>query len=105
MKSTNTVGKTPAYQFKTAESFLKTVAAKKDVDVDLSKYKIGQTVSHKKFGEGIINDIEQEENDLKLDIIFEKAGHKRLMDKYANLEKKEKCGKKSPWTKSTKKCM
>ncbi len=86
MKSTNTVGKTPAYQFKTAESFLKTVAAKKDVDVDLSKYKIGQTVSHKKFGEGIINDIEQEENDLKLDIIFEKAGHKRLMAKYANLE-------------------
>ena len=80
--------KTPAYQFKTAESFLKTVAAKQvgNVDVDLSKYKIGQTVSHKKFGEGIINDIEPEENDLKLDIIFEKVGHKRLMAKYANLE-------------------
>ena len=56
------------------------------MDVDLSKYKIGQTVYHKKFGEGIINDIEQEENDLKLDIIFEKVGHKRLMAKYANLE-------------------
>ena len=78
---------TPAYGgFRTAESFLKTVAAKQEVDVDLSKYKIGQTVYHKKFGEGIINDIEQEENDLKLDIIFEKVGHKRLMAKYANLE-------------------
>ena len=77
---------TPAYQFKTAESFLKTVAAKQDVDMDLSKYKMGQTVFHKKFGEGIINDIEQEENDLKLDIVFEKVGHKRLMAKYANLE-------------------
>ena len=74
------------YQFRTAESFLKTVAAKQDMDADLSKYKMGQTVFHKKFGEGIINDIEQEENDLKLDIIFEKVGHKRLMAKYANLE-------------------
>ena len=55
-------------------------------DVDLAKFKIGQTVYHKKFGEGIINDIEQEENDLKLDINFEKAGHKRLMAKYAGLE-------------------
>lgn len=84
----NITYKAPAYQFKTAESFLKTVAAKQvsNIDVDLSKYKIGQTVSHKKFGEGIINDIEPEENDLKLDIIFEKVGHKRLMAKYANLE-------------------
>jgi len=78
--------KQTSYQFKTAESFLKTVAAKQNVDMDLSKYKMGQTVYHKKFGEGVINDIEQEENDLKLDIIFEKVGHKRLMAKYANLE-------------------
>lgn len=84
----NVIRKEPAYQYKTAESFLKTVAAKQapNMDVDLSKYKIGQTVSHKKFGEGIINDIEPEDNDLKLDIIFEKVGHKRLMAKYANLE-------------------
>ena len=77
---------TPAYQFKTADSFLKIVAAKQDIDVDLSKYKMGQTVFHKKFGEGVINEIEQEENDLKLDIIFKKVGHKRLMAKFANLE-------------------
>ena len=76
----------PKYQFRTADSFLKTVAAKQSIDVDLSRYKMGQTVFHKKFGEGIINEIEQEENDLKLDIIFKKVGHKRLMAKYANLE-------------------
>ena len=81
--------KEPAYQFKTAESFLKSIEQNNitnKTDIDLTKFKIGQTVSHKKFGEGIINDIEPEENDLKLDIIFEKVGHKRLMAKYANLE-------------------
>ena len=74
------------HQFKTAESFLNSLNTQNANAVDLSIFKIGQTVYHKKFGEGIINDIEQEENDLKLDINFEKAGHKRLMAKYANLE-------------------
>lgn len=78
--------KKPTYQFRTAESFLKTVAMPQEAFVDLNKFKIGQTVYHKKFGEGIISDIEPEENDLKLDINFEKVGHKRLMAKYANLE-------------------
>ena len=41
---------------------------------------------HKKFGEGTINYVEQEGNDLKVDITFEKSGHKRLMAKYAGLE-------------------
>ena len=35
---------------------------------------------------GVINSVEQEGEDLKLDINFEKAGHKRLMAKFANLE-------------------
>ena len=43
-------------------------------------------VFHKKFGEGIINLIEPEGEDLKVDINFDKAGHKRLMAKFANLE-------------------
>ena len=54
--------------------------------VDLSKFRAGVTVFHKKFGEGVINSVEQEGEDLKLDINFEKFGHKRLMAKYANLE-------------------
>ena len=43
-------------------------------------------VYHKKFGEGTINSIEQEGEDAKVDINFDKAGHKRLMAKYAGLE-------------------
>ena len=55
-------------------------------NIDLSMYRAGITVQHKKFGEGVINSVEQEGDDLKLDINFEKVGHKRLMAKYANLE-------------------
>ena len=54
--------------------------------VDLSKYKSGVKVFHKKFGEGIINQVEPEGEDLKVDIDFNKVGHKRLMAKFANLE-------------------
>ena len=54
--------------------------------MDLSQYKTGQTIYHKKFGEGIITEIATEGDDLKLDISFEKVGHKRLMAKYAGLE-------------------
>lgn len=56
------------------------------LDVDLSKYKSGVKVYHKKFGEGIINSVETEGEDLKVDISFQKAGHKRLMAKFAGLE-------------------
>ena len=53
---------------------------------DLSQYKAGVRVFHKKFGEGTINLVEPEGEDLKVDINFDKAGHKRLMAKFANLE-------------------
>ena len=35
---------------------------------------------------GTINFLEEEGNDLKVDINFDKVGHKRLMAKYAGLE-------------------
>ena len=75
------------FQFKSAESFLNSLNAKKEnTEFDISKYKEGQRIYHKKFGEGIINKIEEEGEDHKLDISFDKAGHKRLMAKFANLE-------------------
>ena len=74
----------PQYAFRTAESFLGNL--NKSQDIDLSNYKSGQKVYHKKFGEGIINYVEEEGNDLKVDINFDKAGHKRLMAKFAGLE-------------------
>ena len=75
------------FQFKTAESFLSSLNFKKTSDTfDISKYKEGQRIYHKKFGEGTINKIEEEGEDYKIDISFDKAGHKRLMAKFANLE-------------------
>ena len=75
------------FQFKSAESFLNSLNAKKEnTEFDISKYKEGQRIYHKKFGEGTINKIEEEGEDYKLDISFDKAGHKRLMAKFANLE-------------------
>ena len=81
----NNVDNTSGFAFRTAESFLNSLNNKKD-QVDISIYKAGQRVYHKKFGEGTINHIEQEGEDAKVDINFDKAGHKRLMAKYAGLE-------------------
>ena len=54
--------------------------------MDITKYKEGQRVYHKKFGEGTIQKIEPEGDDYKVDIEFDKSGHKRLMAKFAGLE-------------------
>ena len=75
------------YQFRTAESFLNSIKQNNQTnDVDLSKYQVGQRVYHKKFGEGTITKLEQEGNDIKVDLEFDKVGHKRLMAKFAGLE-------------------
>ena len=73
---------------RTAESFLNSLTANKGVrnKIDLSQYGEGVKVYHKKFGEGVITNTEPEGDDLKVDITFDKVGHKRLMAKFANLE-------------------
>ena len=77
----------PSFAFKSAESFLAKLNSKSQGNTtDLSKYKEGQRIYHKRFGEGNISKIEPEGDDLKLDIQFDKVGHKRLMAKFANLE-------------------
>ncbi len=84
-KSNNSNG----FMFRTAESFLNNlnnIGKKSAQQVDLSKYEAGIRVYHKKFGEGTINSVEPEGEDLKVDINFDKVGHKRLMAKFANLE-------------------
>lgn len=73
------------YKFKSAETFLNSLKQNK-TSVDLSKYKTGQSVYHKKFGEGIITKLEPEGDDIKVEINFAKVGTKRLMAKYAGLE-------------------
>jgi len=76
----------PAFAFRSADSFLSGLNKPAATEVDFSQYESGKRVYHKKFGEGTINYVEQEGNDLKVDINFEKAGHKRLMAKFAGLE-------------------
>lgn len=89
LQKSNTSGGT-GYAFKkTAESFLSSlnkVGSGANKNVDLSQYKEGTRVYHKKFGEGIINCVEAEGDDLKVDISFDKFGSKRLMAKFAGLE-------------------
>ncbi len=76
----------PASFGRTAESFLASLQAKKTNSTDINKYEVGQKVYHKKFGEGVISKLEKEDDDIKVDIDFEKVGHKRLMAKFAGLE-------------------
>ena len=71
---------------RSAESFLASIQSRKNSNIDLTKYKVGQKIYHKKFGQGIIQKLEAEDDDIKVDIEFEKVGHKRLMAKYAGLE-------------------
>ena len=72
---------------RSAESFLNGITkSSESTNIDLSKYVSGVRVFHKKFGEGTITKTEPEGEDLKVDISFDKVGHKRLMAKFAKLE-------------------
>ena len=80
-------GEVTGFAFRTAENFLNNLNKKaQPQNIDFSAYQSGTRVYHKKFGEGTINYVEPEGEDLKVDINFDKVGHKRLMAKFANLE-------------------
>lgn len=67
-------------------SFMKKEGEKKTVQIakDITKFKVGQKVSHPKFGEGQIVDISSD--GLVGDIIFDDVGKKSLMLELAPLE-------------------
>ncbi len=77
---------------KSVDSFLKNMnigsmsSSTASSGADLTKYKVGQAVFHKKFGEGVITGLDPEGDDYKVDIEFKNFGHKRLMLKFARLE-------------------
>jgi DNA helicase-2/ATP-dependent DNA helicase PcrA len=75
----------PVQNFRTPNSFMTQTAAAREA-VDLSEFKRGAQVEHKKFGFGIITNVEEEGSDLKLDIAFKEAGMKRLMAQFAGLK-------------------
>ena len=69
------------------DSFLKNLAGNNQVKSNNTlKYKVGMEVKHKKFGVGIIENIEPEGDDFKLEIMFDGSGFKRLMANYTPLE-------------------
>ena len=79
-------GKTTSFG-RSAEKFLNNLGkSSSSVQLDLTKFEEGVRVFHKKFGEGTITKTEPEGEDLKVDISFDKVGHKRLMARFANLE-------------------
>ncbi len=49
--------------------------------------KKGQRVRHSKYGEGTILMREGEGEDAKLTVLFSRHGMKKLMEKFANLQK------------------
>lgn len=53
------------------------------------QFTVGDKVTHKKFGDGIISNIKGDGDSKELDIIFTKEGPKRLLANFAPIEKKE----------------
>ena len=71
------------------DNFLKNITGNTNRVVTEKKnvnYTVGMKIKHKKFGEGIIQNIEAEGDDFKLEIMFDKYGFKRLMANYTPLE-------------------
>jgi len=58
------------FNFKTPEAFLNNIQSKRNSNIDVNKYKVGQIIFHKKFGEGVIVALEPENDDIKVDIDF-----------------------------------
>ena len=54
---------------------------------DAPDIKVGDSVRHKAFGEGVVRSAKKIGGDLLLEIAFEKAGTKKIMAKFAKLEK------------------
>ena len=55
-------------------------------DADKGTYTLGQRVSHAKFGEGVILNLEGSGGNTRVQVNFEQAGSKWLVAEYANLE-------------------
>ncbi len=58
---------------------------KNAVSGDESSYRIGMNVSHKKFGIGVIRQIEGSGNEMKLLVFFDNYGYKKLLPSYLKI--------------------
>ena len=66
--------------------FSKPTEAKKSAPVNLD-YKVGDTVEHKTFGQGLIVSANSVGGDMVLEIAFDEVGTKKIMAKMAKLTK------------------
>lgn len=65
----------------------KTTSSKKQVTS--SDWKVGDKVTHKAWGEGMVSNVNEKNGSVELDIIFKSEGPKRLLAQFAPIEKKE----------------
>ena len=71
-------------QSSASHAFGQVGAAPDTSDID---YKAGDTVKHKSFGTGVVLSCKPMGNDLLMEVAFEKAGTKKMMARFAKLEK------------------
>ena len=65
----------------------RTTSSKKQVSS--SEWKVGDKVTHKAWGEGMVSNVNEKNGSVELDIIFKSEGPKRLLVQFAPIEKKE----------------
>ena len=65
----------------------RTTSSKKQVSA--SDWKIGDKVTHKSWGEGMVSNVNEKNGSVELDIILKSEGPKRLLAQFAPIEKKE----------------
>ena len=65
----------------------RTTSSKKQVSV--SDWKVGDKVTHKSWGEGMVSNVNEKNGSVELDIIFKSEGPKRLLAQFAPISKKE----------------
>lgn len=54
-----------------------------------SDWNVGDKVTHKSWGEGMVSNVNVKNGSVELDIIFKSQGPKRLLAQFAPIEKKE----------------
>lgn len=67
--------------------FTKPVGNDAKKTAELPQFQPGDTVEHKAFGAGVISTVRPMGNDMLLEVVFQKAGTKKLMARMANLKK------------------
>lgn len=56
--------------------------------VSASDWKIGDKVTHKSWGEGMVSNVNEKNGSVELDIIFKSEGPKRLLAQFAQSRKR-----------------